>query len=161
MFARQVPPRWTGESCVCRPVVEARRFALPFFARGCVIKCNYFRRSNFSGTLCVVDLRAAARRRGVGRRDSVLCRAALEREEGRGCMVRREARPQKEDLFRTLLKSQPVMAEVPRGITSGKRSFGQRFLFYHFSDNRTKSSRTAPLRQMRGCKFLYNDDGSD
>ena len=28
---------------------------------------------------------------------------------------------------------------------SGKRSSGQRFLFHHFSDNRTKSSRTPPL----------------
>ena len=36
---------------------------------------------------------------------------------------------------------------------SGKRSFGQRFLFHHFSDNRTKSSRLAPLGQMRSCKW--------
>ena len=33
--------------------------------------------------------------------------------------------------------------------TGGKRLFGQRFLFHHFSDNRTKSSRTTPLGQMR------------
>ena len=38
--------------------------------------------------------------------------------------------------------------------TSGKRSFGQRFLFHHFSDNRTKSIGTAHLGQMRTCRWL-------
>ena len=36
--------------------------------------------------------------------------------------------------------------------TSGKLSCGQRFLFHHFSDNRTKSGRTGG--QIRDCKFL-------
>ena len=44
-------------------------------------------------------------------------------------------------------------------VTSGKHSFRQRFLFYRFPDNRTKSIRTTPLGQMQCGNGARNQGG--
>ena len=50
---------------------------------------------------------------------------------------------------------------VPAYATSGKRSFGQRLLFHYFSDNCTKSSRTAPPRARERLQMVADiDEGS-